>query len=71
MYSLISFKANGERIESVNEVSAFYALVRNGMLVEYFTTLEALHIAVESLKAIEATELDTVEYGIPEFKIAA
>ena len=68
MYGMKSYRANGERIQSVNEVPAFYALTVHGQVLEYFTTLEALHFACESLKIIELVESNTTEV---EFKIAA
>jgi hypothetical protein len=68
MYSLISFQANGERIEAVNQVPAFYGLVRNGKVLDLFTSLEALHLAKSALEAIECAEAST---GLIEFNEAA
>lgn len=60
MFSLISFKANGERIEVANDKAEFYALVYNGVIVEYYTSIEALRLGAYSIQsAIKAQELLT------------
>ena len=65
MYTMISFKANGERIESVNERPAFYGLVYDGVvIVEYFGTIEALKYAVERLTVDAISNADTVSFRI-------
>jgi len=57
---MISFKENGERIESVNEIPAFYGLVLDEVIVEYFGTIEALKLAVTRLEA----ESETIEFEL-------
>jgi hypothetical protein len=47
MYKVIEYKANGEQIDSITEVAAFYGLSVDGVLVEYYTTFEALEAAIE------------------------
>jgi hypothetical protein len=70
MYSMISFKADGSRVESVNEVASFFGLVLDGVvIIDYFGTVEALRVAVDRLNAQVVCEVDTVEIEL--MKLAA
>lgn len=56
MFKLISFQANGERVKHAGERPAFYGLVWNGTLVEHFTSVAALRLAVERIQLCIAEE---------------
>ena len=69
MFSIISFQENGERIEHVGQKPAFYAVLVNGTIVDYFSTLDAVHYALERMQ-FATVELERTEKTI-EFKLAA
>ena len=50
MFSLVSFKANGEPIEHAGEIPAFFGLLLDGKVIEYFGSLSALHSAMVLFK---------------------
>jgi hypothetical protein len=54
MFSIISFQSNGERIAHAGIVPAFYGLVYNGTIIDYFGTLAALHCAIARLECLYA-----------------
>lgn len=59
MFHMISFQANGERIEHAGQKPAFFALTCNGIIIEYYTTLEAFHLGLDSCKrAVEAWQAE-------------
>jgi len=60
MYSIQSFRANGERVEAVNESVGFYGLFCDGRLVDLFTTWEAVSLAIQIIRADE----ETIEFEI-------
>ena len=47
-----SLDAKGNQLTAVNQVPAFYALLVNGQVVEYYTTIQALNQAVSVLKVV-------------------
>lgn len=69
MFKVISFQANGERVEHLGQRVAFFGLVRDGRIVDYFGTLAALKLAVASIETIERAEADTS--FVFELRIAA
>jgi hypothetical protein len=69
-YTLQSFQANGERLEHLGQKAAFFALLVNGIVFDYFGTLEALQLAKASLERAELEDL-TREVTSFDFKLAA
>jgi len=58
---LISFRADGERLAHAGERPAFFGLTVDGYVVEYFTTVQALHASfVFQLFRREQAQGDTV-----------
>lgn len=49
MFKLVSLNENGELLEVVNEVPAFYALYHDENLVGYFVSIEAAKLASEDI----------------------
>jgi hypothetical protein len=64
MFTIQGYQANGERIESANQRPAFYALLRNGRIIEYFNSVQAARFAVDSIQSIERAEAKTNVYRI-------
>ena len=56
MFRLISFQANGKRVKNAAERAAFYGLVWNGHLIDYFNTVAAANLARESIELYLAAE---------------
>ena len=53
MYKLISFDRTGEVLEHAGQVASFYALIYNGHILEYFTSIQALKEKVWQYKVLE------------------
>lgn len=51
MFRLISFQASGERVTHAGQRAAFFGLTFDGMLVEYFTSVQAATLAKERCQA--------------------
>jgi hypothetical protein len=49
MLKLISFRADGSRVQVANEEPAFYGLAIQGKVIDYFGTLEAVAIAAAKI----------------------
>jgi hypothetical protein len=75
MFGMISLQASGERIEHVGQKPAFFALTYNGIVVEYFTSVEALKFAVASLEVrineLVETAWDIQVETVSDIRIAA
>lgn len=72
-FRLISYSEDGNRIQVANQTPSFYALVLNGTVVDYYGTLEALQVAVCSIKALVKLENHTettLEFQISDVKLA-
>ena len=69
MLKLISFQVNGEQVEHAGQKPAFFGLLVNGTILDYFGTLDAVHYALERI-ALATVELERTEKTI-EFKLAA
>lgn len=66
MFSLLSFKENGDKLEHAGQTPAFYALTFNGEIVEYYGTIEALRCAHEALSVNLMANQETVEFELSE-----
>ena len=62
---VLRFKANGDRLNDKSIRAAFYGLVINGYILEYFTTFAAVKLAIASVRMWECQDADTV---ITEFE---
>ena len=61
-YSIQSFDTKGHRIQRVNESPAFYALVVDGLILDYFTSIQAAKYAVEQIELAQADEVTEVNH---------
>lgn len=50
-FTLVSFAADGHTIKNAQVEPAFYGLVLNGQIVDYFTSVQAARYAAERLIA--------------------
>jgi hypothetical protein len=62
---MISFQANGEQIEHVGQKVAFYALILDTTVIDYFTSLEALKLGMERYQATLTASESTREFELP------
>lgn len=62
MFTIKSFDQLGNVLTNVTQQPAFYGLLVNGRLIEYYTTLDAVHNAAKLAKImIQSQELTNVE----------
>jgi len=60
MFSIISFQANGERVEHLGQKASFFGLCYMGSIVEYYTSIEALKLGLASMKSVVDSSVQTV-----------
>lgn len=72
-YTIKSFQENGQEVEHAGQAASFFGLVVNGLVVDFFTTVQALTLAIETQRNLDCLDAEIEFSGsiTLEVKIAA